>query len=450
MTRPLATVFAFAFGAIVSITAATGSPAGAASADPTIAPSTSTSADGRTSTDGVRSLTTSQSTGLEPAGQQVAVAGSGYDANKGIYVALCATPPRNALPSPCGGGVDTQGQAGAAQWVSSNPPEYGMGLAQPYGASGSFSTRFTVRPEIAPGIDCRQVRCAIVTRSDHTRTSDRSQDIFIPVSFRSEPVAPPTTPAPGGTGQAPGTTAPPAGGQPVVEVPETIAPKAPPSSAPKATVSEDGTEATDGTRSLEVSDVTDLDPQRSSVTVRGSGFDHRAGVYVALCATSDDPTVAPGPCSAGGDTSVWISSNPPEAGADLAKPYDEGGSFEVELELAALIDGATDCRNRPCAVTVRFDDQRPDDRAGDLALPVAFAEASVPETTTTTEAAPGDDGAESDEPQADEAKPEIAEETSGGGRSMAPYAVGAGLAVAAMGWRLRLRFRGESPDGVLT
>jgi hypothetical protein len=445
MTRPLLSALALAAVATLTLVATPGAPVGAAAADPAVAPATTTSADGRTSTDGRRTLTTSLAAGLEPSGQQVAVAGSGYDATKGIYVALCAIPPRNALPSPCGGGVDIEGQAGAAQWISSNPPDYGIGLAQPYGPSGSFSTRFTVRAEIAPGIDCRQVRCAIVTRSDHTRTSDRSQDIFIPVSFQAEPTAPPATLAPGGTGQVPTTTTPPPSSTPTVEVPQTIAPEAPPSSAPKATVSEDGSEVTDGTRSLTVSDVADLDPERASVTVAGSGFDQGSGVYLALCAIPSDPTTAPSPCSAGGTTSAWISSNPPEAGADLATPYDEGGSFEVELQLAAVIDAQTDCRTTPCAVTVRFDDQRPDDRTGDLALPVTFADEAAPETTTTAVAAIDQGG----EPGAAEATVAIADAPSDAPRTRAPYAIVAALAAAALGAGLWLRARRAAADGVV-
>lgn len=447
MTHPLrASVLRAAAGLVVVLGALTAPIAAGAQADPGVAPATSTSADGRTTTDGQRTLTTSQAAGLDPAGQTVAVAGSGYDPNKGIYVALCAIPPRNALPSPCGGGVDREGQAGAAQWISSNPPDYGVGLAQPYGPSGTFSTRFTVRAEIAPGIDCRQVRCALVTRSDHTRTSDRSQDIFIPVSFRADPVAPPTTaaPGPGGSSQAPGTTAP-GGGQPTVDVPTTAAPEAPKTTAPEATVSGDGTEVTDGVRTLRVSDATDLDPEQVAITVAGTGFDAGAGIYVALCATAADPATAPGPCTAGGGASVWISSNPPEAGADLAKPFDAGGSFEVALDLGATIDGETDCREVACAITVRFDDQRRDDRTGDLALPVTFAKASTPETTTTTTTEP--EAIEDDaEP---EATVEVTDDASGGGRSAAPFAIGGGLAAAAaVGGGLLVRARRASAAGV--
>jgi hypothetical protein len=404
-----------------------GGPAGAglAQPDPRVAPGTTTSADGRTVTDGQRTLSTSQVTDLDPAGQQVAVAGSGYDEAKGIYVALCVIPPKDHLPTPCGGGVDTEGQAGAAQWISSNPPDYGEGLAQPYGPGGSFSTSFAVRSEISPGIDCRQVRCALVTRNDHTRTADRSQDLLIPVTFGAG-----AAPA-GPTDPGPAEAAP-----PVVEVPDTAAPPPEPSRAPAARVSDDGREATDGTRTLRVGDATDLDPERARVAVTGSGYDADAGIYVALCALDDDDTTPPGPCTAGAPTAAWISSSPPDHSTHLATAYGEGGSFEVELEVSATIDGATDCRQVTCGMVTRFDDDRPGDRAGDLAVPVTFAARSAA-TPGEDVAAPGSAG-----PDLLEADLEDAASRTGSGDAPGPLmalAIGlpasVGAAAAAVGRR---------------
>lgn len=354
--------------------------------DPRVAPVTRVSSDGRTGTDGTRTLSLSQAAGLEPDGQTIAVAGSGYDAGKGIYVALCVIPPRNHQPSPCGGGVDVEGQAGAAQWISSNPPDYGAGLAQPYGPGGSFSTRFTVRAQIAAGIDCRQVRCAVVTRADHTRTADRSQDIIVPVSFRADPVpAGPSSdggaPGPAGGGQTPG--APATSAPPTVAVPSTAVPATAPSRAPEATLDEHGRAVTDGRRTLEVSQARGLDPSGTEVTVSARGFDETAGVYVSLCAAADDPATAPGPCATGTGRSAWVSSTAPDHSRHLAIGWGAGGSFEATLELAAAIDADTDCRTIACAVVVRFDDERRADRTGDLAIPVRFLEAS-PTTSTST------------------------------------------------------------------
>lgn len=134
-------------------------------------------------------LTVSKTSGLVPAGETVTVTGTGYDTSKGVYVALCDTSSAgpSQAPSPCIGGVDMDGSGGASVWVSSNPPPYGEGLTTPYtgsGADGGFSVQLDVKASdentdcTAPGTEC-----AVVTRNDHTRSSDRGQDVFVPVSF---------------------------------------------------------------------------------------------------------------------------------------------------------------------------------------------------------------------------------------------------------------------------
>jgi LPXTG-motif cell wall-anchored protein len=134
-------------------------------------------------------LSVSKTSGLDPEGETVTVTGSGYDTARGIYVALCDTsgagPDR--APSPCVGGVDMEGSSGASVWVSSNPPPYGEGLAVPYtggGTDGGFSVELRVRAS-DENTDCTDpsTECAVVTRNDHTRSSDRGQDVFVPVSF---------------------------------------------------------------------------------------------------------------------------------------------------------------------------------------------------------------------------------------------------------------------------
>lgn len=143
--------------------------------------------------DGTRTLRVSQATGLAAEGQSVVVEGSGYDTSKGIYVALCVRTARGVMPSPCGGGADLDGGAGASIWISDNPPEYAKGLTIPYGPGGSFRVTFRAGPTINSALDCRAVQCAIVTRADHTILSDRSQDLQIPVTFLGAPVAVTTT-----------------------------------------------------------------------------------------------------------------------------------------------------------------------------------------------------------------------------------------------------------------
>ena len=134
--------------------------------------------------EGKRTLTVSQSADLPVTGAVVEVTGSGYDVSKGIYVAVCVDTGAGNVPTPCLGGVDMTGDSGGSQWISSNPPSYGVGLAKPYGTGGTFAVSLSViAVDKINGTDCRVVKCAIVTRSDHTRTSDRSQDVRIPISF---------------------------------------------------------------------------------------------------------------------------------------------------------------------------------------------------------------------------------------------------------------------------
>ena len=135
----------------------------------------------QTATDGTRTLTVSQAAGLDPAGQALQVDGAGYDETKGVYVAFCVLRPSGVAPEPCGG----VGAASAA-WVSSHPPGYAGNLATPYGPGGTFSVPVQASPTIGT-YDCRQVQCGVVTRNDHTRSSDRSQDVSVPVSFTGAP-----------------------------------------------------------------------------------------------------------------------------------------------------------------------------------------------------------------------------------------------------------------------
>jgi hypothetical protein len=164
-------------------------------------------ADG-TASEGSRTLRVSQATGLAAEGQSVVVEGSGYDTSKGIYVALCVRTAKGVMPSPCGGGADLDGGAGASIWISDNPPEYAKGLTIPYGPGGSFRVTFRAGPTINSAIDCRAVQCAIVTRADHTILSDRSQDLQIPVTFLGSPATVTTTTVRATTTTvAPGTSA---------------------------------------------------------------------------------------------------------------------------------------------------------------------------------------------------------------------------------------------------
>lgn len=387
-----------------------------------IAAAPAEASDGRTASHGGRVLQVSQAGGLAAGGQQITVHGSGFDEAKGIYVSLCVVPTPGQAPGPCGGGVDREGTSGASAWISSNPPSYAQGLPTAYGPGGSFQVTVEVRPQLDASTDCYQVRCAIVTRNDHTRGSDRSQDLFVPVTFA----------APGG-GTAPGP-----GPVPEPPAPDTIAPAptTPPETttttvdpatvAPATELYEDGRIVSDGIRSLTTSATADLDPAGAEIAVEGAGFDAAAGgVYVALCRVPE-PGRAPGPCTAGADAAAWITSSPPDHSAHLAQPF-EGDAFSVTLTVPAVIDADTDCREVACAITTRHDDAASEDRRADLLVPVSFLATSP---TTTTEAPQAEVTATPDHDEA--AAPDDADTGSGSG-SAAPLLLGAAALVVAGG-----------------
>lgn len=171
-------------------------------------------------------LTVSTSSGLDPDGETVTVSGTGYNTEKGIYVAFCVDNGAGKTPTPCIGGVDMSGDSGASVWISSNPPSYGQGLAKPYkgsGHKGTFSVRLKVRAKDT-NTDCAKsgVTCSVITRNDHTRGGDQSQTVRIPVTFAGAddggsgddsgadstptPSASASTTTTGGTGSTAGTS----------------------------------------------------------------------------------------------------------------------------------------------------------------------------------------------------------------------------------------------------
>jgi hypothetical protein len=112
------------------------------------------------------------------------------------------------------------------------------------------------------------------------------------------------------------------------------------------------------------------------ITVTGQHFDETVGIYVAMCVLVKTG-ILPSPCGGGIDqsgatgASIWISSNPPSYGVGLAKPFLPGGRFSVSIKVSPMI-GKLDCRKIKCAVYVRADHTRGDDRTHDLAIPISF------------------------------------------------------------------------------
>ena len=128
-------------------------------------------------------LTVSQTTNLNPNGTSVTVRGSGYDITKGVYVIVCT----QAAPGPqstCVGGINIDGSSPSSVWVSSNPPSYAIGLTTEFQPDGSFSIVLRVVAK-SGDLDCTLVNCGVVTRSDHLRYTDRTQDVFVPITFNA-------------------------------------------------------------------------------------------------------------------------------------------------------------------------------------------------------------------------------------------------------------------------
>jgi len=126
-------------------------------------------------------LSVSQTTNLNPSGTSVTVRGTGFDVSKGVYVIVCS----QAAPGPqatCIGGVNIDGSSSSSVWVSSNPPNYAVGLTTPFQPDGSFIVDLVIVAK-SGALDCTVIRCGVVTRSDHLRYTDRTQDVFVPISF---------------------------------------------------------------------------------------------------------------------------------------------------------------------------------------------------------------------------------------------------------------------------
>jgi hypothetical protein len=112
----------------------------------------------------------------------------------------------------------------------------------------------------------------------------------------------------------------------------------------------------------------------SMVTVKGKYFDETVGIYLAFCVIPPKGK-APTPCGGGvnkaglGDSSFWISSNPPPYAIGLTDEFLPGGRFTQKVKISKRI-GKFDCTKVKCAITVRADHLRSNDRSSDLFIPI--------------------------------------------------------------------------------
>lgn len=115
-------------------------------------------------------------------GEKVTVSGTNYNTNLGIYVTFCVIPKPGKRPELCGP-FDVTGANNQSIWISSNPPLYAAFLVTPFSKTGSFKVSIPVHTKIGD-YDCKVVRCAILTRADHTNSDNRTADVIIPVTFK--------------------------------------------------------------------------------------------------------------------------------------------------------------------------------------------------------------------------------------------------------------------------
>ena len=112
------------------------------------------------------------------------------------------------------------------------------------------------------------------------------------------------------------------------------------------------------------------------VTVKGNYFDETVGIYLAFCVIPAKGK-APTPCGGGvnkaglSEASFWISSNPPPYAVGLTEEFLPGGRFTQKVKISKRI-GKFDCTKVKCAITVRADHLRSNDRSSDLFIPITI------------------------------------------------------------------------------
>ncbi|GAA2737014.1 hypothetical protein [Actinocorallia aurantiaca] len=107
---------------------------------------------------------------------------------------------------------------------------------------------------------------------------------------------------------------------------------------------------------------------RTAVTVKGSGYDPKKGVYVALC-QDNGAGQKPGPCYGGreGTSQAWVSGSALSQSMGASK-LSAKGTFSVKLTVAAKGEGL-DCTKVKCVLASRNDHFATEDRGQDVLIP---------------------------------------------------------------------------------
>jgi hypothetical protein len=150
--------------------------------------------------DRTRTLSIATESGADPnldavsAGDRLIVTGSGFDGDRGLYVAVCRIPDEiDGKPGPCLGGVGSQEvedfDEGVVQYAASNwiNEAFAWRLFGARGFDDTGSGAFTAYIELPPvaddNIDCSVDPCGLYTRNDHTAAGDRVQDLYVPLRW---------------------------------------------------------------------------------------------------------------------------------------------------------------------------------------------------------------------------------------------------------------------------
>ncbi|QKZ23416.1 hypothetical protein [Streptomyces chartreusis] len=125
--------------------------------------------------------------------------------------------------------------------------------------------------------------------------------------------------------------------------------------------------------------------ERSTVQVKGAGYNRAQGIFLAFCVIPDgvrvgDPstyTSLPSPCLPGGETKDGSSRRITDTGTgtpDITFAYEEGGAFRTTLEniRPEIRDGVVCDVNVRCAIVTRADFTATNERLYDQYIPVHF------------------------------------------------------------------------------
>jgi hypothetical protein len=332
------------------------------------------------------SVTVSPTTGLDPAGDTVAVTLNHLPADQGIYVRLCVQPQPGTRPA--SGTCDGQGVWAVENYPYGPAPTDGSVVKPSAGA-----VTLPVRAAFA-SIDCTATPCGVFTRRDHPGgATDLSLDTFTPLSF-------------------------------AVETPEEPSPEEPTETTPFSV-------SVAPTAGVAAGDAV-------AVTVAGVPSDQ--GVYVRWCAAPEAGSTRPSAERCNGQ-GVWALEQYPYGPRPTDGTVADPTAGPIDLPTTATI-GTIDCRTSVCGVATRRDHRDGADTSMDTFTAVTLTTTTGPDDGTESGTDEGgtdegtDDGTENGSGSTDNAGTATLSTTSA--------AIGSRVTVSGSGFNA-----GEAIDGAL-